>query len=421
MDLLYVASVNILPRRRGLTHLSQAYGKAVFDQEPSNGTLTLIERLQESPKPLWVLLWGGSNTLAQALQHMKKTMSDSEAAILRSRIRVYAISDQDDTGEWIRQNYPDIFYIASVHAFSNYAMAAWRGMWEGLSHLSTEKVSMPWIFQYIKMGQLGEVYPSRPYGAEGDTPTFLYLIQNGLGDPEHPTWGSWGGRWGNANEGSSHYADTLDTFYMTQEQGAGNETNNKVTVARWRDHFQNDMATRMQWSISPDFSNGTHPPVPVVNGTKGPAPLRIPVTPGSEIILDASSTYDPDYPEDSSQLEFQWYQYRESAYLTRSRLPTEFVLELEGMGSGADTPNKEEASDAGFRGFAKGDRVRVSIPDEEQPYEYHLILQVTSRNYEELPIHRYMRVLLLASQDEIHPDECCDVMTIPAPKQTDWT
>lgn len=30
---------------------------------------------------------------------------------------------------------------------------------------------------------------------EGDTSTFLYLISNGLGSPEHPDWGSWGGRY----------------------------------------------------------------------------------------------------------------------------------------------------------------------------------------------------------------------------------
>ncbi len=30
---------------------------------------------------------------------------------------------------------------------------------------------------------------------EGDTPSFLYLINNGLGNPEHPDWGSWGGRY----------------------------------------------------------------------------------------------------------------------------------------------------------------------------------------------------------------------------------
>ncbi len=30
---------------------------------------------------------------------------------------------------------------------------------------------------------------------EGDTPSFLNLINNGLSDPEHPDWGGWGGRY----------------------------------------------------------------------------------------------------------------------------------------------------------------------------------------------------------------------------------
>ena len=30
---------------------------------------------------------------------------------------------------------------------------------------------------------------------EGDTPTFLSLIPNGMNSPEHPDWGGWGGRY----------------------------------------------------------------------------------------------------------------------------------------------------------------------------------------------------------------------------------
>lgn len=90
------------------------------------------------------------------------------------------------------------------------------------------------------------------------------------------------------------------------------------------------------------------------------------------------------------------------------------------MGRNASTPDALEANDAGFRGFVTGDKVQVTIPDEKQPYEYHLILQVTSRKYEELPVHRYLRVMMLSSTDHLHPDECCEAMDIPAPKQTDW-
>ncbi|CAM1507998.1 Fc.00g048460.m01.CDS01 [Cosmosporella sp. VM-42] len=209
------------------------------------------------------------------------------------------------------------------------------------------------------MDPLGAVYPSRPYGAEDDAPTFLYLIQNGLGDPEHPTYGSWGGRWSCTNIGGKHYSDALDTFYMTHAQGSGNEANNKLLI-----------------------------------------------------LLG--------HPKDSSELEFQWFQYRESDCLVRSRLPEEYVLGLEGLGRNASTPNILEANETGFRRFVTGHHVRITVPDETQPYEYHLILQVTSRNYAELPIRRYLRVLLLASHDDINPDERCEAMEVPAPKQTDW-
>ncbi|KIX01907.1 uncharacterized protein Z518_07846 [Rhinocladiella mackenziei CBS 650.93] len=216
------------------------YGKAALEQPLSDGASLLIERLQESEDPLW-----------------------------------------DDTGEWIRNGWPDIFWIASIHTFGNYDLATWQGMWTGLPDM-VQKVSQPWIGQNIQVGPLGAVYPSRNVGAESDTPSFLCLIQNGLGDRDHPGYGSWGGRYGPINIGGVRWADTEDTFYYVQE--GKNETSNKATVARWRDHFQNDIATRMQWTLSPSFADGVHPPVPRINGTAGPAPIRMIVTPGSQVV-----------------------------------------------------------------------------------------------------------------------------------------
>ncbi len=45
------------------------------------------------------------------------------------------------------------------------------------------------------MAHLGVEYPDVAWGMEGDTPSFLNLIPNGLSDPEHPEWGGWGGRY----------------------------------------------------------------------------------------------------------------------------------------------------------------------------------------------------------------------------------
>lgn len=52
-----------------------------------------------------------------------------------------------------------------------------------------------WLQKHIRIGSLGEYYPEFQFIMEGDTPSFLGLIPNGLGAPEHPEWGGWGGRY----------------------------------------------------------------------------------------------------------------------------------------------------------------------------------------------------------------------------------
>lgn len=119
------------------------YGKQALSEPLRNGAKLLIDRLEESRQPLHVPIWGGPNTLAQALDHMRKTMSAKKAAALRSRLRVYAISDQDDTGDWIRSTFPDVHYVVSVHGWGNYNMAQWRGIAQDLPGSDYSKVSPP--------------------------------------------------------------------------------------------------------------------------------------------------------------------------------------------------------------------------------------------------------------------------------------
>jgi hypothetical protein len=48
--------------------------------------------------PLWITVWGGVNTLAQALLHIRETRSPADTEVFVSHLRVYSISDQDDAG-----------------------------------------------------------------------------------------------------------------------------------------------------------------------------------------------------------------------------------------------------------------------------------------------------------------------------------
>ncbi|KAJ5293839.1 hypothetical protein N7508_008660 [Penicillium antarcticum] len=286
----------------------------------SEGAQALLERIttQENDTkndPLWILCWGGTNVLASALLHLSKTHSPEDSAKLRAKLRIYAISDQDDTGLWIRTTYPDLFYICSVHGWNQYGNATWTGIsgdgWYGFDKGGPDPrmISAGWIKENIQIGVFGGCYPDFMFIPEGDTPTFLYLIQNGLGVPEKPGFGGWGGRYVSTHGGGSgvsgHYSDTADEVVGLDGRSF---QSNHATIWRWREAFQVDFAARMQWSLSSDLRDANHHPVAIVNRTSGPAPLELEVEAGAVFRLDASASYDPD-PEDS--LTFKWYQYKE--------------------------------------------------------------------------------------------------------------
>jgi hypothetical protein len=157
----------------------------------SDGSTLLIAALKKNdPRPLWVSIWGGPNTLAQALWTIRATEKPEVAKALIAKLRVYAIGDQDDSGAWIRKEFPALFWITPV-GFNTGITSTDAGS-------NPDLISGAWLGKNIQQGHgpLGEVYPNSAYGMEGDTPAFLSLIPNGLNNPSHPDYGGWGGRFG---------------------------------------------------------------------------------------------------------------------------------------------------------------------------------------------------------------------------------
>lgn len=75
--------------------------KADPDDEQSLVRLVLYANELDEERPLWISVWGGVNTLVQALYTIRETYSEREAAQLIGKLRVYTISDQDDSGAWL--------------------------------------------------------------------------------------------------------------------------------------------------------------------------------------------------------------------------------------------------------------------------------------------------------------------------------
>ncbi len=62
----------------------------------SEGSRLIIEMVdKKDQRPVWVLAWGGSNTLAQALLQVKQNRSKKQVEEFIQKIRFYAITDQD--------------------------------------------------------------------------------------------------------------------------------------------------------------------------------------------------------------------------------------------------------------------------------------------------------------------------------------
>ncbi|MEO5891521.1 MAG: nucleoside hydrolase-like domain-containing protein [Ferruginibacter sp.] len=359
------------------------YGmKAVGDGNDSEGSAWIIKILEENDnRPLWICAWGGPNTLAQALFKLKKTKTTGEFNRLLQKLRVYTISDQDDSGIWMRNNFPELFYVVTP---GGYGKATWTGIHIFVPGINNETISNTWLANNIQQnhGPLGALYPDVSYGMEGDTPSWLSLIPNGLSDPEHPEWGGWGGRyelyqpklsdidvkgftggvpvdpetraiWTNAED---KYSPILyNPFGRAIKSDTAIFTGNKVSVWRWRDDFQNDFAARMDWTIK-TYKDANHPPVPALNH-----PNKITVKSGEYFYLDASGSIDPD----GDHLSYWWFQYPEAGTYKQT---VKFML-AENLY-----------------------RTSLIAPVVEKPETIHFILKVTDKGTP--PLSRYKRVIV---------------------------
>lgn len=359
------------------------YGMAMVGAEyDTAGSRLIIEALDRNdPRPLWVSIWGGANTLAQALYSIKQNRSPEDLKRLIAKLRIYTISDQDDSGAWIRKTFPDLFYIVSP---GGYGAGTWTGIHARIDGADNNVISNDWLREHIQQGHgpLGAIYPDVAYGMEGDTPAYLSLIPNGLSAPDHPDWGGWGGRyelytpskqmtdpsgftggvliepetrpiWTNATDAVTPLI--RNPVGRAMIPGARSYKDFRGTLWRWRPDFQNDFAARVDWSTKA-YKDANHPPI-----VKLASPAYMTVKSGQRFVLSAVGSTDPD----GDSLSYYWFHYPEIGGWSSA------------IGSGI-SPNIHT--------------VDFTAPKVEAPREAHFILAVTDKGSP--PLTRYARVIV---------------------------
>lgn len=334
------------------------------DSEGSDWIISVVDKADN--RPLWITVWGGPNCLAQALWKVSRTRSAAELEKFVAKLRVYAISDQDDTGSWIRKTFPNLFYIVSP---GYYDYSTWAGIsGEKMGQFSgpdSNLVSNEWLLENVRTnhGALGAEYPEWKFIMEGDSPSFLYLIDNGLGSPENPNYGSWGGRYDLYIPRYRNFYSETETrpiWTNTEDKVKGVDGNfyfsDKATVWRWRSAYQNDFAARMDWCVKP-FNEANHPPIAKITHSD-----LITVKSGETVYLDASNSSDPD----KNKLQFEWMYYQEVGTY---------------MNWGPIEINNKNAAKASF-----------TAPNVTKPETIHIVLILTDDGVPALT--RYKRVII---------------------------
>jgi len=365
--------------------------EGAMDHDTEGSDLIRALLLDDDPSPLYLQVWGGTNTIARALKSIEEQYrtADQWEAIYRKvceKAVIYAILDQDATyRKYIAPFWPDlkVFYNSSqfwcfAYPWKQAVPHVWHPYLQG-SFMREHIIENhgPLLKKYYAYGdgqkqagdpehlhgialdsfnqsRMGKAWgPFEPYDfiSEGDSPAYLHLIEVGLGNLEHPEYGGWGGRlrqsdslpnrWEDGSEvrDFNPYRDSLDATYPQ---------------TRWIPAIQEDFAARADWCVA-SYEAANHPPRVWVDGDP-----NMQVSPGQSLTIRGMAE-DPD----GDALHYSWWVYREAGTYSGSP-PLD----------GANTPE-----------------VSFTIPQNfESGQSLHLILEV--RDQAEHPMTRYQRVIL---------------------------
>ncbi|MEJ1239828.1 nucleoside hydrolase-like domain-containing protein [Chryseolinea sp. T2] len=328
------------------------YGNIDFDGDISKDTpgSDLIRSLilDEKPGQLYITAWGGQSTIARALKSIQEQYEytaqwESVRNKVLRKVVLLPSGDQDDTyAKYIKPNWKGIDY-RQFREGPNYGYGAQLRATPGNAKLLTPA----WMKENVTdRGPLGALYrvwgdgkqmvkgdimdyfgmtgytddqlrkmgyvvwmPVQPKGSwlgEGDNPTFMNMLGNGLRAHEFGPYGGWGGRELSDPGAESFSFNLSDTSQQAMANALGSVGQNK-NVNTFPDFFataQQDFAARMKWTTKSKYADANHEPLVKIEG-----PLEVMASPGETIRLNGSAS-DPD----NDKMAIGWWQFKVGTY-----------------------------------------------------------------------------------------------------------
>ncbi|SDM24736.1 Protein of unknown function [Catalinimonas alkaloidigena] len=286
--------------------------------------------LDDEPGPLYLQIWGGTNTVARALKSIEEEYQGTPqwGQIYRKvsdKAVLYTVLDQDATYQkYVAPHWPEIRVFYNSDQFWSFAYL-WprvvpaelktylRGTWFA-EHIKFDHG--PLLASYFLWGDgqqikgdpehthgqpdAGKQYGLQQYDfiSEGDSPAYFFLLDVGLRSREDPSYGGWGGRmvpsptnprrWEDGPQVKDYnpYVDSAETTYPQ---------------TRWIDVIQNDFAARADWCVQ-SYEEANHAPTVSVKHA-----LDLTAKPGQKLTLKGAAQ-DPD----GDPVQFRWWQYQEA-------------------------------------------------------------------------------------------------------------
>jgi hypothetical protein len=331
------------------------WGNVEFDGDISKDTpgsdLIKALLLDDKPGPIYLLAWGGQSTIARGLKSIQEQYQQTPEwpAVYEKVSRKALLStsgDQDDTyANYIRPNWPNIkslpsggptavplgygagatasaenalFYSVDwtkANVSSQGALGALYRVWgDGKQMVKND------IFDYFglsgysaaQLQEMGYIVwtPPRPKGeflGEGDTFTYLNLLDNGLLGYAAGTPGGWAG-YGLPNvaplnpapAGQGNAIRSYDDLLRIMERVAA-APRPPSPDPNFTPAAQNAFAARMKWSVTPAYANANHEPVVSIRGSS-----RRSARPGETVRLQGIAS-DPD----GNALAVKWWQWND--------------------------------------------------------------------------------------------------------------